>query len=468
MQQDVTSILKNAKRLHFVGIGGSGMFPLVEIMKNDGFDITGSDVNEGSIIDMERKLGIDVCIGHKAENVDGADAVVVTAALLAGNPEVARAQELGIPVIERADLLGHVTRMFDNAVCVCGTHGKTTTTALLTSVFLNAGPDLDPSAVIGGKLPLINGYGRHGSSDVLVCEACEFKDTFLRLTPDIAVVLNVDADHLDYFGTLEGVIRSFNTFLKMTTKTVIANADDPNTRAALEGVDRPVLTFGETEGCDYLITDVENTERAFFAFTLSRKQADGSYAPLSRFRLSVPGRHNVHNAAAAAAAAYELGADADAIQKGMDTFRGAGRRFELLGCYNGITFADDYAHHPAELEVTLEAAKSMGYDRVIAVFQPFTYSRTKLLLDDFARVLSIADVTVMTEIMGSREVNTFGISTADLAAKIEGSVWFNTFDEVCEHCLSIARPGDLVITLGCGDIYKAANRMVEICRTLNA
>ncbi len=458
--KEVAELLRRAKRLHFVGIGGSGMFPLVEILHAGGYAITGSDVNEGSIVQSERALGIPVHIGHDARNIEGADALVVTAALLDGNPEVAAAGAAGIPVIERAELLGYVSALFKDAYCISGTHGKTTTTSMLTSIFLAAGRD--PTAVIGGKLPLIGGYGRRGQSDTIVIEACEFKDTFLRLEPAVAVLLNVDADHLDYFGTLDGVKRSFRRFAQRARELVIANGDDPNTLEALAGLEQPVVTFGERPDADYVIHSVENTERAFYSFCL---RAGG--AELGRFSLRVPGRHNVHNAAAAAACALHAGISPADIQKGLDSFRGAGRRFEILGEFGGVTFADDYAHHPTELRVTLEAAGRMGYGRVIAVFQPFTYSRTKLLLNEFAEVLQLADQVVMTEIMGSREVNTIGIYTRDLAAKIPGSVWFNTFEEVCDYCLANTRPGDLVLTLGCGDIYKAAHMMVERCRNSN-
>lgn len=457
---NVAQVLKNAKRLHFVGIGGSGMFPLVEIMHKEGYEITGSDVLPGGIIDAERAMGIDVHMGHDAALVEGADALVVTAALLEGNPETARAAELGIPIIERAELLGYVSSLFERSICVSGTHGKTTTTSMIVSMLLLAGRD--PSAVVGGKLPLIHGYGRRGESEYIVIEACEFKDTFLHLTPDLAVMLNVDADHLDYFGSLDGVKASFRRFAELAKTAVVANGDDKNTRDALGGVSRPVIWFGEGEESDFVIHDVKRASGAFYSFALRDKGGK-----LGEFTLHAPGKHNVHNAAAAAVCGILSGLNSDEIQAGFESFKGAGRRFEILGVFDGITIADDYAHHPAELEATISAAKEMGFKRVIAVFQPFTYTRTKQHLDEFARVLSAADKVVMTEIMGSREVNTIGVYTADLAAKIEGSVWFNSFEEICEHCLKTAREGDLIITLGCGDIYKAANMMVERCLKSN-
>ena len=457
MANRIEKILKQIKHLHFVGIGGSGMFPLVEILKSDGFAITGSDINEGSIIDREREMGIEVAIGHDEKNIEGAQALVVSAALLDGNPEVARAKELGLPIIERCEMLGYVTARCKKSICISGTHGKTTTTSMLTSIMLLA--DKDPTVVIGGKLPLINGYGRKGSSDYMVCEACEFKDTFLHLDPYYSVILNIDSDHLDYFGSLGGLKASFKKFAMLAKNAVIANGDDSNTLDAISSIKTPVILFGEGEKCDYRITDIKNENKAFYSFSLHNRGRD-----IGHFQLRVPGRHNVFNAAAAAVCADLEGMSATDIQKGLDSFGGAGRRFEMLGEFDGVTIADDYAHHPAELKATLDAAANMGYKRIIAVFQPFTYSRTKTLLDDFARVLSAADVVVMSEIMGSREINTFGISTSDLAAKIKGAVWFGSFEEIADYCLKIAKEGDLIITLGCGDIYKSANMMVEKCR----
>ncbi len=461
MESRAAEILNSAHKIHFVGIGGSGMFPLVEILNAGGrYEITGSDVNEGIILDLVRGLGIPVSIGHDAKNAEGADALVVTAALLEGNAEVGYAEQHNIPIIKRAELLGWATEHLGRAYCIGGTHGKTTATSMLTSIFVKAGVDL--SAVIGGKLPLIGGYGRYGKSGVMVAEACEFKDTYLHMSPAYAVILNVDADHLDYFGSLDGVKASFKKFANLAKTAVIANGDDKNTLDTLEGVTTKVILFGKGANCDYKISDITKGGRAFYSFTLTAPSGKSG-----QFTLSVPGEHNVYNAAAAATCALIEGLSFEEIQPGFDSFRGAGRRFEILGEYGGITFADDYAHHPAEIRVTLAAAAAMGYNRIIAVFQPFTFTRTKLLLNDFASALSSADKVVLTEIMGSREVNTVGITTQDLCELIEGACWFKTFSEVCDHCLAEAKPGDLIITLGCGDIYKAANEMVKRCKILN-
>ncbi len=443
------------ERIHFIGIGGSGMFPLVQILKGQGFAITGSDNNEGDIVELERQMGIPVTIGQRAENIAGADMIVYTAAILPGNPELEAAKASGLPLWERAKMLGVISSCFADAICVCGTHGKTTTTALLTQILLEAGKD--PSAVIGGKLPAIGGYGRAGESDVLVCESCEFQDHFLQLSPDVAVILNVDADHLEYFGTLENIIRSFHQFASMASRLVIANGDDPNTRKAVAGCGKPVITFGLGEENDYYARNVVAHGGMRRSFDLMKKGGE----KVVTLDIHLPGQHNVLNATAAAVAALETGVTPQALAAAMPHFAGAGRRFEVLGERQGVTVADDYAHHPAEIAATLRAAKELPFARVWAVFQPFTYSRTRLLMDDFAKALSLADRVVLSEIMGSREVNTYGVSTQELADRIPGSVWYPTFQEMADYVAANARPGDLVITLGCGDVYKCARMILH-------
>lgn len=452
---DIDTLLKQVKRIHFIGIGGSGMCPLAEILHSEGYELSGSDNNESDTLARIRALGIPVTMGQRAENIEGAEMVVYTAALLKDNPELVAAKASGIPTFERAKLFGAISRLYKNCIGVCGTHGKTTVTSMATQILLTA--DLDPSAVIGGKLPLIGANGRVGKSENFVCEACEFVDTFLELSPAVAVILNIDEDHLDYFKTLDNLIFSFHKFAAMATDAVIYNGDDENTLKALEGINgKTEITFGFSEKNDYSPANITDIRGAYYAFDVVCK---GEI--LGHIQLNVPGRHNILNALAAIAASMHAGASFADCKKGLESFGGAGRRFENLGEYKGIAFADDYAHHPAELRVTLEAAMKMGYNTVWAVFQPFTFSRTYMLMDDFAEVLQIPDRCVMTEIMGSREVNTYDVYTAQLAEKIPGSVWFNTFEEVADYVLENAKSGDLVLTLGCGDIYKAAKIMIK-------
>jgi UDP-N-acetylmuramate--alanine ligase len=431
------------------------MFPLVQILHGMGHQLQGSDNNPGDTIDTEREMGVTVFLGHRAHQVEGADLVIYSAAIMKDNPELVAAKEQGIPVFERSVVLGWLTQQYNSCICVAGTHGKTTVTALLTQILVGSG--LDPTVVIGGKLPLIHGSGRAGNSEIMAVEACEFVDTFLHLSPDIAVILNVDADHLDYFGTLENVIQSFHRFADLASRTVIYNGDDLNTCKAVEGLkDKELITFGFGENNDYTAKNIRVLDPTHTRFDLVYKGKT-----LTEIQLSVPGRHNLLNALAACASALGVGATPEQLARTIPDFGGAGRRFEILGKVRGITIADDYAHHPAELTATLNVASQMGYNRVWAVFQPFTYSRTKLLLEDFAQALQIPERVVMSEIMGGREHNTWNIYTRDLAEKIPGSVWFETFEEIADYVMANAEAGDLVLTLGCGDVYKCAKMMLK-------
>ena len=446
--------LKSIKHIHFIGIGGSGMFPLVQILHKEGHILSGSDNNPGDTIETEKKMGITVHMGHDAKNIEGAELVVYSAAIMQTNPEIIAAKEKGIPTIERAILLGILTERFDNCVCVCGTHGKTTTTSMITQTLLECGMDI--SAAIGGKLPAIGGSGRVGNSDILVCEACEYVDTFLELSPDIAVILNIDEDHLEYFKNLDNIIKSFNKFAHKASKTIILNGDDENSKRAISDItEQKIITFGFGEDNNYYAKNIKHN-KGKCSFDLYRDKK-----LVSNIVLGVAGEHNVLNALACFATCSELGCQDEDIAVKIDAFTGAHRRFEILGIKNGVTIADDYAHHPAEIKVTIEAAKEMGYNKVWAVHQPFTFSRTKILLNDFADALQSADRVVLSAIMGGREINTYGIETKDLADKIEGCIWFETFEEIADYVMKNAEDGDLVITMGCGDVYKCAKMMLN-------
>ena len=447
--QKQEQLLSRVKRIHMIGVGGAGMCPLAEILQPKGYILTGSDNNETDTLARVRALGVKVTLGHFAENVQGAQLVVYSAAIMKDNPELLAAAEQGIPVMERSALLGWVTRQYGNTLAVCGTHGKTTVTSMLTHVLLKAGRD--PAAVIGGKLPLIGSNGRAGNSDTLVVEACEYVDTFLALDPQKTVLLNIDEDHMEYFKTLDNLIASFHRFSALTTGLLVVNGDDGNAKKAVQGLPNPVVTFGASPGNDYYPEQIVFPGGVASTFWLMHRGER-----LCEMTLCVPGKHNVLNATAAAALLLDEGLTPDEIAAGLQSFTGAGRRFELLGYHNGAAVVDDYAHHPLELEVTLRAAMNMGFKRVFAVFQPFTFSRTARLLDDFARVLCIPDIAVVTPIMGSREVNTLGIDSRDLTARIPGSVYSEDFEQTAAYIKANAGEGDLVITLGCGDVFKVA------------
>lgn len=447
-------LLKKAKRIHLIGIGGAGMYPIAEILNNEGYILTGSDNNESDKTEKIRKMGIPLTMGHFPENVEGSDLVIYSAAISKDNPEIVSAEEKGIPTMERSYALGALTRRYNNVIGVCGTHGKTTVTSMITQVLVEN--DFDPSAVIGGNLPLINSYGIAGKSDIMVCESCEYVDTFLKLSPDIAVVLNIDRDHMEYFKTLDRLKQSFTQFCNSAKKT-IANGDDENTVDAMKKVTNEVITFGLNEGNDYRAVNIEYKSKTAGEYDLYYKDEF-----LSHIVVNAPGKHNILNSLAAAAACHTVGADGEQIANALPHFTGAGRRFEILYNKNGITIADDYAHHPKELEVTLQSAMNMGYNKVIAVFQPFTYSRTKLLFDDFVEVLKIPDKCLLTEIMGSRETDNLGVYSYQLADKIPECEWFDGFEQIAKRAVELAEENDLIITLGCGDIYKAAHIMIDL------
>lgn len=450
---DPSNLLDGVKHIHFIGCGGSGMYPLIQILATKGYEISGSDVLEGSIPGYERKMGVKVTIGHSPENVKGADLVVYSAAIAHSNVEVAAAESLGIPTVERSVLLGYVSRLYPSSICVAGTHGKTTCTSMITTALELAGRD--PSAVIGGKLPRIGGYGKAGDGKNIVIEACEFSRTFLHLAPTDAILLNVDNDHLDYYGSMENLKAAFGEFCAMATDRVFVNADDANSMEVAATLKNSIVTFGEKQAdVDFRAINVHEHKPGFFAFDLvEHGTVTGQIA------LSAPGRHNIYNALAMCAVCRTLGLTVEECAAAALDFKGAGRRFEIYGECNGALVVDDYAHHPTELEATLKTARSMGYKRVVAVHQPFTYSRTRALLDDFARVLQLADVVVLTPILGSREVDDGSVKTADLAAKIPGSIEVDSLAAAADWVKANCGAGDLVVTLGCGDVYKASKMM---------
>lgn len=445
--RDTDLLLTQIHNVHMIGIGGSGMCPLAEILHSKGYTLTGSDNNEGDTLNRIKALGIKVFMGHKAENVKGAELVVYSAAISADNPEIVAAKELGIPTMERSKLLGALTRQYNNVIGVCGTHGKTSTSSMITQILYLS--KMEPSAVIGGKLPLINSNGLCGKSDIFVCESCEFVNTFLEMSPDISVLLNIDNDHLDYFKTMDNLIASFRKFVSMS-KLAFYNGDDPLSDKAVSDLDIEKVTFGLSENCKYT---AKNLTASKYGYSFGAYK-DGSL--LVNLELKVPGRHNVMNALAAIAVCDHLGVDAANIKSALEKFTGAGRRFEFYGEFGGFMLADDYAHHPTEIAATLNAAKELNYNNVIAVFQPFTFSRTALLKNEFIDALSIADKVILTPIMGSREVNTYGIASEDIAKGLSNCYCVNDFDDAVNRVFEIADDNDIVITMGGGDVYKIA------------
>ena len=445
----ITEYLTPGRHVHLVGIGGVSMRPLGLVLKGMGMEVTGSDMNASVSTEELIEQGIPVAIGHRAENIEGADCIIRTAAAHNDNPEIAAARAAGIPVFERAQAWGEIMKSYRNAICISGTHGKTTTTSMVTHILMEA--DMDPTVMIGGYLPLLHAGHRVGRGDTIVLESCEYCDSFLNFFPTLAVVLNVEADHLDYFKDLADIQKSFHKFASLATFAVVANGDDPHTVQAMEGID--YVSFGLGEGNRIHAANMHPDWRHFDVI------CDGKY--YCHLDMGVLGRHNAMNALAASAAAWMMGIPGETVSKGIRSFHGAGRRMEFKGKFHGADVYDDYAHHPDELRATLEAVRSMGYKRVVLAFQPHTYSRTKALFDDFVRELKKPDVVVLAEIYAARERNTIGISSAQLAEQIPGAVYCETLPDVTAYLRENVREGDIVVTMGAGDIFRAGEALIN-------
>jgi len=448
--QELKNYLVPGAHVHLVGIGGVSMRPLGIVLKGMGMYVTGSDMNSSVSTDELIAKGIEVAIGHRAENVHGAVCVIRTAAAHNDNPEIAECRNQGIPVFERAQAWGVIMQEYKNAVCISGTHGKTTTTSMMTHILMEAA--WDPTVMIGGELPLLKAGHRVGQGDTILLESCEYCDSFLNFYPTLAVVLNVEADHLDYFKDLKDVQKSFRAFAKLSTGGVLANGDDLHTAQALRGL--KYVSFGMGKKNRVRAVNMSQDWRHFDV------ECDGE--KYCHVDLTVLGKHNALNALAAAGAAWMLGIDGACASRGLHAFGGARRRMEYKGEFSGAQVYDDYAHHPDELAATIAAVRSMPEcQRLVVAFQPHTYTRTKALFDDFVRELKKPDVVVLAEIYAAREHNTVGISSRDLAAKIPGAVYCETLPQVSAVLKSIAKPGDMILTVGAGDIYRAGEAMLR-------
>ena len=450
--QHIEQYLQPGKHCHLVGIGGVSMRPLGLVLRRMGMEISGSDMNASVSTDELIAKGIQVSIGHRAENIEGADCLIRTAAAHNDNPEIAAARARGIPIFERAQAWGYIMQAYKNAICVAGTHGKTTTTSMLTHIFMQAG--LDPTIMIGGFLPLLGAGHRVGKGDTIILESCEYCNSFLNFFPTVAVILDVDADHLDFFTDLADVEHSFRTFASLVPEDglIVANGDDQNTRDTLQGL--PYLSFG---------FDASNTVYGKnFSEDFSEFDVICGGEPYAKIRLGVIGRHNALNALAACAVAWKFGISGEDAKTALASFHGAGRRLEYKGSYRGADVYDDYAHHPNELHALLQAVRLMHYQRVICAFQPHTYSRTRALFQDFVDELRTVDQAVLTDIYAAREQNTVGVSSADLAAEIPGSVYCPSLQSVTAYLQANARPGDIILTVGAGDIYKAGEALLKL------
>ena len=447
----IEDYLQPGKHCHLVGIGGVSMRPLGLVLRRMGMEISGSDMNASVSTDELISKGIAVSIGHRAENIADADCLIRTAAAHNDNPEIAAARAKGIPIFERAQAWGYIMQAYKNAICVAGTHGKTTTTSMLTHIFMQA--QRDPTIMIGGFLPLLGAGHRVGKGDTIILESCEYCNSFLNFFPTVAVILDVDADHLDFFKDLEDVEQSFRTFAALVPEggLIVANGDDKNTRDTLAGM--PYLSFGFEDRNDVYGANFSDDFSAFDVFCGGTRY--------THLQLGVIGRHNAMNALAACAVAWKFGISGADTAAALASFHGAGRRLEYKGSYHGADIYDDYAHHPNELHALLQAVRLMKYKRILCAFQPHTYSRTKALFQDFVDELRTVDQAVLTDIYAAREQNTVGVSSQDLANEIPGSVYCPGLRDVTAYLRRTAQPGDIILTVGAGDIYKAGEALLK-------
>ena len=447
--------------VHFIGIGGISMSGLAEILLEEGFTISGSDAKQSALTDSLAKKGATIYIGQKASNLSIRPALVVyTAAIREDNEEFKAAVDAGIPMLSRAELLGQIMDNYEKSIAVAGTHGKTTTTSMISQILLVA--KADPTISVGGILEAIGGNIRVGGSEVFITEACEYTNSFLHFHPKYSIITSVEAEHLDFFKDIDDIRRSFHEFAGNTAHdgVLIINGQIAALDQITNNLSCSVTTYGLCENDDFYAKNITYNNHACGTYTLMHKTED-----LGTVSLSVPGRHNVSNSLAAIALCLNLGLPLDVIKKGLLQFGGTKRRFEYKGTKNGITVIDDYAHHPTEVAATLTAARNYPHGRIICVFQPHTYSRTKAFLSDFARVLSMADIVVLADIYAAREKNTIGISSKDLLAELQKngqeSYYFPSFDEIekflSEKCIN----NDLLITMGAGDVYLIGEHLLQ-------
>lgn len=446
--------------IHFIGIGGISMSGLAEILLEKGFTISGSDSKESDLTRMLSSKGASIFYGQSATNIiPGIDLVVYTAAIHPDNPEFAEAKLQNLPMLSRAELLGQIMDNFDQSIAVAGTHGKTTTTSMISEILLAA--DADPTITVGGILPSIGGNLRVGASPVFVSEACEYTNSFLNFRPKYSIILNVEAEHLDFFKDLNDIRCSFRKFAQNTLAdgATIINGEIADIQELTSGLAQSVITYGFDSCYDFYAVDLHYDDKACPCFTAMH--GDTRIADIC---LRVPGRHNASNALAAIALAVTMGIPATAIIKGLDSFGGANRRFQYKGCVDGVTIIDDYAHHPTEIRATLTAAQNYPHKRLVLVFQPHTYSRTKAFLDDFADVLSLADVIVLADIFAAREQNTYGVSSKDILSRLKekgkNAYYFPSFEEIEKFLLKNCVHDDLLITMGAGNVVEIGEALL--------
>lgn len=455
--------LSKYKKVHCVGIGGIGLSGVAEVFMSKGYEVSGSDMRESDITENLMDKGAKIFLGHRAKNVEDADLVVYTVAVGDDNPELARARELGIPTVTRAQALGALMEQYEHSIAISGTHGKTTTTSMISLILKH--DNKMPTILVGGNLDEIGGNVYVGDKHFFVTEACEYRDSFLELRPSVEIILNIDSDHLDYFKDVEHIAKSFDKFAHLVppTGTVIAYDGNAFVKSVIEGLPNAV-TFGLNTGSDYFASNISFSREGMPQFDVNH----GGQV-LCRVELSIPGEHNILNALAAFACCHMLGVRPESIVKTLNEFKGTHRRFDVLGrTQTNVGIIDDYAHHPTEIKATLAAVKKMRHNDLWCLFQPHTYTRTLALMDDFAKAFDMADKIVLAEIYPAREKNIYKISSSVLMEKIKEHdpqkevYFFKDFDEIAKFVYAQAQPQDMVLTMGAGDIYKVGEMMLEM------
>ena len=467
MQKDLKE-LKGIHTIHFVGIGGAGMSPLAKILCELGYEVTGSDRADSGIIENLRKLGARVTLGgQRAENVRGADAIVVSTAIPYDNPEVLAARDLGIPKLHRSDINAALVNEY-KGIAVAGSHGKTTTTSMLGVTLKAAG--ISPTIVVGGEVPDLGTNAEAGTGDHLVSEADESDGTFLKLHPYIAVVTNVEDDHMDHYGTMENIIKAFRQFIENTAEQdgyAVLCFENENLRAIAKTIDRKYYSYAIDYPADYQAKNIR-TEGKGIAFDVVH-----GAETLGRVTLNIPGRHNVLDALACIVTGLSIGVPFPKMAAGLAAFHGAKRRFQTKGHVRGVWIVDDYAHHPTEIAATLKAARETAPKRLICAFQPHRYSRTQLLAKEFGRAFVSADILVLTDVYSAGEAPIPGISGETIRAVVERQtgahvIYVPRREDVATKLAALAADGDLIITMGAGDIYRSGEELVALLEERNA
>ena len=453
--------LKKYNHIHMIGIGGISMSGIAEILNFWGFKVTGSDTTKSEVTDKLLSQGIPVVIGHDLENVAKADLVVYSSAVKDNDPELSKARSLNIPIITRGTFLGQITRAFSNSICVSGTHGKTTTTSMISVCFLEA--HKDPSIQVGAFLKQIDGNYRVGASEYFIIEACEYVESYLKLFPKTEVILNIDNDHLDYFKNIDNIVTSFKKYVKLLPADglLVINGDDFRCKEVARECKARVITFGiDNDHANYIARNIKFDKNGFSSFDVYYNNFFWGTV-----KLSIPGIHNVLNALSCIAVCNYYGLERDEIKDALYKYTGAHRRFEYVGTYKGVNIYDDYGHHPTEISATASALKQKQYRQSWVIFQPHTYSRTKNLLGDFARSLLSFDNIIVTDIYAAREDNTFNISSKDLIKEIEKlgkkAIYISDFPDIVTYIRERAMPNDIVLTLGAGTVTNIGPMILE-------